>query len=106
MIRARIRNNRIPNDRLVRKLTRLRCCRSSVRPRRRYVDEELLGVPVEERGEVGGESEPDDGVFFFFSRIVVWAAFDSVREQVVSRNFRNLLGLKGSGGGEGEEERG
>lgn len=43
------------------------------------VDEELFGVPVEERGEVGVEVEADLGVFFAFGGVVVWSALDAVK---------------------------
>ena len=42
------------------------------------VDEDLLGVPVEEGGEIGFEGELDYGVFFFFGTVVVWSAADAV----------------------------
>jgi hypothetical protein len=42
----------------------------------------LLGVPGEERGEVGVEGEADDGVFFFFGGVVVGAAADSGGKEV------------------------
>jgi hypothetical protein len=39
----------------------------------------LLGVPGEERREVGVEREFDDSVFFLLGGVVVWAAADAVR---------------------------
>jgi hypothetical protein len=43
------------------------------------VDEDLLGIPVEERGEVGVEVEAELRVFFAFRGVVVWAALGSLR---------------------------
>lgn len=43
------------------------------------VDEELLCVPVVERGEVCVEVEADLGVFFALGGVVVWSSFDAVR---------------------------
>ena len=54
--------------------------RGRVGPGGGYVDEELLSVPGEEGGEVGGEGEADGGVFFFFGGVVVGTAFDSIFE--------------------------
>lgn len=73
MIRRRTRNNLIPNHRLITQLAT-----RAIRPRRRDVDENLFGVPGEQGGEVRGHGEADDGVFFFFRRVVVRAAFDSI----------------------------
>lgn len=42
------------------------------------VDEELLCVPCEERGEVCLEGEADDGVFFLFGGVVVGSALDTM----------------------------
>jgi hypothetical protein len=49
------------------------------RVRRGDVGEDLLRVPVEECGEVGGEVEGYVGVFFAFGRVVVGAAFGAVK---------------------------
>lgn len=48
----------------------------------RHIDEKLLGVPREERGEVRVEREFDDGVFFLLGRVVVWTSFYSVEKMV------------------------
>ena len=42
------------------------------------VEEELLGVPVEEGGEVCVEIEALVGVFFAFGAVVVGSSFDTV----------------------------
>ena len=42
------------------------------------VDEDLLGIPGEEGGEVRVERELDDGVFFVLGGVVVGAAADAV----------------------------
>lgn len=42
------------------------------------VGEDLLGVPVEERGEVGVEIEGYVGVFFAFGAVVVWTTSGAV----------------------------
>lgn len=39
----------------------------------------MLGIPVEEGGEVGGQREADYGVFFFLGGVVVWAAQNTGR---------------------------
>ena len=46
-----------------------------------HVDEDLLGVPCEERGEVGVEREVDDGIFFLFAGVVVRSASDAVCDE-------------------------
>jgi len=76
MVCARIRNNRIPDDRLIRHIV-IRGRGSSI-PRRGNPDEDLFGVPGEEGGEVSGQREPDVGVFFFAVGVVVWAAAEAV----------------------------
>lgn len=47
-------------------------------PLSRYVNKDLLGVPREERGEVGVEREVDDGVFFLFAGVVVRSTSDAL----------------------------
>jgi hypothetical protein len=79
MIRARIRNNRIPDHSLI--IADLGLRRIG-RPRRGYVHEDLFGVPGEERGEVGVERESDVGVFFFARGVVVRTTFDARGELV------------------------
>jgi hypothetical protein len=47
--------------------------RSRGRPNGRHVDEDLLGVPGEQGGEVSVERKADIGVLFFLFGVVVWA---------------------------------
>lgn len=47
-------------------------------PLGRHVDEDLLGVPGEERGQVGVHRELDDGVFLLLAAVVVGTTADSV----------------------------
>lgn len=47
-------------------------------PLGRDVDKDLLGVPREQARQVGVETELDDGVLFFFCRVVVRAALDDL----------------------------
>lgn len=42
------------------------------------VNEELLGVPVEERAQVGVEVEAELRILLTLGRVIVWAAFDAV----------------------------
>ena len=70
MVRTRVRNDLIPDNSLV-------CRVVGARPLGGDVDEELLGVPCEERGEVGVEGELDDGVFFLFGAVVMGTTLDS-----------------------------
>jgi hypothetical protein len=53
------------------------------RPLGRHVDEELLGVPGEERREVRVERELDDGVLLLLGRVVVRSSLDSVGKETV-----------------------
>lgn len=78
MIRRRVRDDRIPDDSLVHQF-----CSCGIWPACRHPHENLLGVPVEERGEVSGEGEFDDGVFFFAGGVVVWSASYSGHCQLV-----------------------
>jgi hypothetical protein len=73
----RARDDGIPDNRLVR--VQGLVLRGAIGPRRGDVDEDLLGVPGEEGGEVSGEGEADRGIFFFLVGVVVWAAPDSGR---------------------------
>lgn len=75
MVGAGRGDDAIPDDGLIGRV----CCRVVGRwPLSRYVDEDLLGVPCEERGEVGIEREVDDGVFFLFAGVVVRSASNAV----------------------------
>jgi len=69
MIRAWVGDDRIPNYCLIHQRSLiLSVC---IRPGRRYVDKDLLGIPGKQRCEVGGKREPDVGVFFFLCRVVM-----------------------------------
>ena len=46
-------------------------------PLGRHVDKDLLGVPCEQRRQVGVEGELDDGVLLLLRAVVVGAALDS-----------------------------
>lgn len=72
MVGARARDDAVPDDGLV------RLVRGGGGPLGRDVDEELLGVPREQRREIGVERELDDGVFLLLGAIVVRPALDSV----------------------------
>lgn len=73
MIGAGARDDGVPDDGRVGGV-----CAGRRGPFGRDVDEELFRVPCEQGGEVRVEGELDDGVFFFFGRVVVGAAFDAV----------------------------
>lgn len=68
-------DNGVPDHGLV---GRIRLCVVGGWPLSAYVDEDLLGVPCEERGEVGVEGKVDDGVFFLFAAVVVRSASDTI----------------------------
>lgn len=70
MIGAWVRDNRVPDDSLVGRI-------SGGRPFGGDVYEKLLGVPCEEGGEVGVERELDDSVFFLLGTIVMRATLDT-----------------------------
>lgn len=72
MVGAGARDDVVPDDGLVGGVFR-------AGPFGGYVDEDLLGVPGEERGEVGVEGELDDGVFFLFRAVVMRTASDSMK---------------------------
>lgn len=75
MVGARARDDGVPDDGLVglvRVVVSGAVIRgSSSRPLGRHVDEELLGVPREQRREVGVERELDHGVFFPLVAVVM-----------------------------------
>lgn len=78
VVGARRRDDGVPDDGaagLVRRRGR--------RPLGGHVDEELLGVPGEQRREVGVQRELDDCVFLLPGRVVVRPAFDSVARLLV-----------------------
>lgn len=76
VVGARVRNDGIPNDGFVGRVI-------DAGPLGGDVDEDLLGVPCEERGEVGFERELDDGVFLLLGAIIMGTAFDSARRLVL-----------------------
>ena len=73
VVSAGIRDNAIPDDGRVGRI--LAWC---ARPLGRDVYEELLGVPREERRQIGVEGEFDDGILFLFGRVVVRPTLDAV----------------------------
>jgi len=77
MIRARARDDRVPDDGAIRGVGA-----GGVGPLGGDVDEELFGVPGDEGGEVCVEGEFDGGVFFLFGGVVVDAAFCSVLKEL------------------------
>lgn len=94
MVRARRRNDFIPNDGRI-------CGLSSIgvlgAPFSRDVDEHLLCVPCEQRRQVGVQVEAHNRKLFFFPAIVVRATTDSIQCQLASLllSFRGLSRLKG-----------
>lgn len=72
MIRRWVRDDRVPDHGLVHQLRS-----GGIGPAGGHPDEHLLGVPVEERGEIGRERELDHGVFFFARAVVVGTAADA-----------------------------
>lgn len=70
MVGARVGDDAVPDDSLIGVVARRG-------PFRRDVDEKLLRVPGEKRGEVGVEREPDDGVLLLLGAVVVGTALDS-----------------------------
>lgn len=72
MIRARVRNNSVPNHGLVGRIVHPR------RPLSGYVHEQLLRVPRKERREVRLEGEFEDGVLLLLGAVVVRPALDNL----------------------------
>lgn len=84
MVGARARDDGVPDDGLVGLVRAVGDARRGRGPLGRDVDEELLGVPGEQRREVGVERELDDGILFLFGTVVVRPALYSVRRTAVS----------------------
>jgi hypothetical protein len=72
----------VPDDGLIRAQGAVRC--AGVGPCRGDVHEDLLGVPVEQRREVGRERELNRGVLFLLRGVVVWAATGSGEYRVLA----------------------
>lgn len=109
VVRARGRDDGVPDDGAVGGLGALGGV--GVRPLGRHVDEELLGVPGEEGGEVGVEGEADRGVLFFLGGVVVGAALvpGGLLAALLPWGEGGLWwrwGDGGGGGGTGEEGEG
>lgn len=81
MVRARICDDGIPDHRFIDQLPRRG---GGIRPVGGDIDENLLGVPGEEGGEVCGEREADVGVLFAFGGVVVGSAADAGEEGELS----------------------
>ncbi|KUI56760.1 hypothetical protein VP1G_10882 [Cytospora mali] len=77
VVGARARDDLVPYDSLVGRI--IAVVLTAGRPLGRDVDKDLLGVPVEQRAEVGVEAELDDGVLLLGGAVVIGPARDDLR---------------------------
>jgi hypothetical protein len=89
MVGAGVGNDGVPDDSLIGVVV-------GAGPFGGHVDEELLGVPCEERRKVGIEGELDDGILLLLGAIVMRAALDTRRRSQLARDAQKyrIVGLE------------